>query len=368
MASLPKEVLALAEDSSTPDLGLVPSAEHGLDKRDKLAVDHEDRGDIEIPMFLVPHLNVCSRYQLILKDLPRHHSRRVYMSMSKRMDGLIISIKKEVRLKLSSMMRKFDNERDFQHHLCKIALYGRLHLAPLEEDNIKHVLDIGTGTGIWAIEFAEQYPQAKVIGTDLSPIQPEFVPPNLSFEVDDVDDDWVYTHPFEYIHGRLMVFAFSDPLAVFRKAFNALSPGGYFEMQDLCSPIRSFDDSLNGSAMFRCSNMIIQACQKRGIDLTVPKRYKEMMQSVGFVDVKEVIIEWPVGTWAKSEYHKRIGAWFKKDMEIGAEGIIMGLFTRLLGMTKEQVAVIVEDVKREMNDKSIHAYEPFYVVYGRKPE
>jgi methylase of polypeptide subunit release factors len=33
------------------------------------------------------------------------------------------------------------------------------------------VLDIGTGTGIWAIDFADEHPEAEVIGTDLSPIQ-----------------------------------------------------------------------------------------------------------------------------------------------------------------------------------------------------
>jgi hypothetical protein len=33
------------------------------------------------------------------------------------------------------------------------------------------VLDIGTGTGAWAIDFADEYPKAEVIGTDLSPIQ-----------------------------------------------------------------------------------------------------------------------------------------------------------------------------------------------------
>jgi hypothetical protein len=184
------------------------------------------------------------------------------------------------------------------------------------------------------------------------------VPANLSFEVDDADDDWVYPHPFSYIHGRLMAFAFADPLSIFRKAFAALHPGGYFEMQDLCTPIRSFDDSLSGSAMIKCSNLIIEACQKRGIDLTIPKRYKEMMESVGFVDVKEVVFEWPIGTWAKSEYHKKIGAWFKRDMEVGVEGIVMGLFTRILGMSKEDVAVMVGEVKRDMNDKRIHAYEP----------
>ncbi|TVY34332.1 putative methyltransferase [Lachnellula subtilissima] len=253
MASSPKEVPVMAETPSTPDLGLIPSDEHGMAMIDNLAVDYEDKGEIEVPMFLDP--TSCSQYQLTFKGLPWHRSRRVYTSMSKKMDGLIISIRKEGYTKRLT-------HADLQHHLCKIALYGRLHLAPLKEDNVKHALDIGTGTGIWAIEFAEQFPQAKVIGTDLSPIQPEFAPPNLSFEVDDVDDDWVYTHPFDYIHGRLMVFGFSDPLAVFRKAFKALSPGGYFEMQDLCSPIRSFDHSLDGSAMIRTSNLIIEACQK----------------------------------------------------------------------------------------------------------
>jgi hypothetical protein len=34
-----------------------------------------------------------------------------------------------------------------------MTLHGRLHLAPLKKDKLHHVLDFGTGTGIWAIEF-----------------------------------------------------------------------------------------------------------------------------------------------------------------------------------------------------------------------
>jgi methylase of polypeptide subunit release factors len=40
-----------------------------------------------------------------------------------------------------------------QHQICKMTLHGRLHLAPLKKDKLNHVLDFGTGTGIWAIEF-----------------------------------------------------------------------------------------------------------------------------------------------------------------------------------------------------------------------
>lgn len=42
-----------------------------------------------------------------------------------------------------------------------------LYKAPVENPHTARVLDLGTGTGIWAIEFATDYPDAEVIGLDL---------------------------------------------------------------------------------------------------------------------------------------------------------------------------------------------------------
>lgn len=81
-------------------------------------------------------------------------------------------------------------------------LGGNLSLAPIGEP--ANVLDIGTGTGIWAKHFARLYPASNVIGTDLSLIQPtEKLPANLSFIREDAEEMWVHDHPFEYIHWRL---------------------------------------------------------------------------------------------------------------------------------------------------------------------
>lgn len=51
------------------------------------------------------------------------------------------------------------------HHEIFLQLVEDLHKAPIKDP--KRILDIGTGTGIWAVDMADRYPAAEVIGTDL---------------------------------------------------------------------------------------------------------------------------------------------------------------------------------------------------------
>ena len=77
---------------------------------------------------------------------------------------------------------------DIEHHNQRLQLDGKLHICPL--DDPKEILDLGTGTGIWCIDMADTYPDCQVLGTDLSPVQPSWAPPNCRFEVDDFEQDW----------------------------------------------------------------------------------------------------------------------------------------------------------------------------------
>jgi methylase of polypeptide subunit release factors len=79
---------------------------------------------------------------------------------------------------------------DMQHQLFCFSLNGKLHLAPVTAP--QNVLDIGTGAGIWAVDYALANPGAKVLSTDLSDIRPAFVPSNCSFQVSDAEDEWDY--------------------------------------------------------------------------------------------------------------------------------------------------------------------------------
>jgi methylase of polypeptide subunit release factors len=55
---------------------------------------------------------------------------------------------------------------DVHHEIMLLVTEKRLHHAPVAK-NSHRVLDIGTGTGIWAIDYAYEHPEAEVIGMDL---------------------------------------------------------------------------------------------------------------------------------------------------------------------------------------------------------
>jgi NTP pyrophosphatase (non-canonical NTP hydrolase) len=50
-----------------------------------------------------------------------------------------------------------------------------------------------------------------------------------------------------------------------------------------------------------------------------------------------------------------------------AEPYTLALFTRILKWTNEECQELIEGVKREILDRSIHMYGKMYFVYGRKP-
>jgi methylase of polypeptide subunit release factors len=82
-----------------------------------------------------------------------------------------------------------------------MTMNGALFAAPIPVNKLHNVLDIATGTGIWAIEFAQEHPGASVVGTDLSPIQPAYVPANCQFFIEDCEDEWFFSQKFDLIHG-----------------------------------------------------------------------------------------------------------------------------------------------------------------------
>ncbi|CAG7565211.1 unnamed protein product [Fusarium equiseti] len=267
---------------------------------------------------------------------------------------------------------EIENERlDLQHHLFLLTLDHKLGLAPPNkaDSKVKHVLDLGTGTGIWAIDFADEHPEAEVIGIDLSPIQPNFVPPNVRFIVDDIDEEWNYADSFDYIHSRMMALSIKDWEEYIRKIFKALSPGGYIEIQEINGAILSDDGTLNDShALTKWFKLLSAAFIKLGSPAIEFDRIKTIMEEAGFVDVVDTRFKWPTNAWPKDKKYKELGHWNNANSMGAIESLTLAPFTKVHGWSREEVEMFLVDVRKDLNSPHIHAYNPICSIYGRKPK
>ncbi|KAI8627458.1 methyltransferase domain-containing protein [Xylariaceae sp. FL1651] len=254
---------------------------------------------------------------------------------------------------------------DLQHMICLKVFNDRLALAPIQSPG--RVLDFGTGTGVWAIEFAVQHPESDVLGTDLSPIQPEYVPPNCRFEIDDIEDEWVFSMKFDYIHGRHMVGSITDFPRLFTSIYANLEPGGWVEMQDYYVKLQSIDGSLDGTTLQRWNNMLNHALTFIGRSGLNTVKYKRWMREAGFEEVREEVFAVPGNPWAKGAEQKQLGAMQMENILEGIHGISISLFTKFLGMSSEEVETLLVDVRKDLKDRNIHFYYPIMSVYARKP-
>ncbi|KAF3768137.1 hypothetical protein M406DRAFT_106901 [Cryphonectria parasitica EP155] len=257
---------------------------------------------------------------------------------------------------------------DLQHHWWKLLLGNRLFIAPIR--NPSDALDIGTGTGIWAIEFAKQNPQTSVIGTDLSLIQPkDGIPPNCTFEREDSEEQWVFDKQFDYIHWRLMLTCFNDFKGMIAKVFEHLKPGGWAEFHESVFELIPSDaaaaEVLNRSALLQSFQYSLQAGYQMGRDFNSAKKFKAWMIEAGFVDVVEKQFLSPVNGWPVDPKDQKIGKWYCLNMLK-----FPGSITKLLqsaGIPPDEIPAFQQQIREDVTSRHMRVYHPLYVIYGRKP-
>lgn len=92
-----------------------------------------------------------------------------------------------------------------QHFVLTTAKGGNLHKAPVPRKDGLKILDVGTGSGIWCLQMAEDYPDALMVGMDVSPIQPKSKPANVEWIVHDMEQDWPFAEEyFDFVHLSLV--------------------------------------------------------------------------------------------------------------------------------------------------------------------
>lgn len=262
-----------------------------------------------------------------------------------------------------------ESERlDLIHLLMTKGIGNKLFLAPVDLDKSARVLDIGTGTGIWAICVGEEYPNAEIIGNDLSAIQSTWVPPNVKFEIDDVEQPWI-NGKFDYIFSRYMSTSILDWPKLVGNVFEHLNPGAWAEFQDYDLLYYSEDGSITDEHyLLKWIKLFIDTARTKLNREPCPgPRLEGWVKDAGFTNIVHRKFRLPLGSWPKDPHMKDIGMCNIAQLLEGLEAFSLKIFCGVLGMSTEEVLVMLAKVRQELHARKFHAQFDFHVVYGQKP-
>ncbi|KAK4159806.1 putative methyltransferase [Cladorrhinum sp. PSN259] len=260
------------------------------------------------------------------------------------------------------------NREDMKHAMMMELTDGKLFLAPIG-DNSQKIMDVGTGTGIWAIEMGDLFPGAEILGLDLSPIQPQWVPPNVRFMVDDFEDEWASGSEWDFVHFRGMALTLRDLQRGCDQTFQHLKPGGWIEFQESVGMPYCDDGSLpdpDKDVLREFYLLCNEAVGKFGMDLNRGANVGEFLEKAGFVNITCVKRKVPVGVWPRDKTMRLVGL-YMRETALQSMPTMSKAFAAM-GMSAEEREVWGAKVREALMDNRAHRYFYFYFWYAQKPE
>ncbi|EFX02935.1 methyltransferase type 11 [Grosmannia clavigera kw1407] len=221
-------------------------------------------------------------------------------------------------------------------------------------------------------DFADLHPNVTVIGTDISPIQPAWVPPNVKFQIDDFTQPWTFAEEsVDFIYARWLIGCVTNWTALFKEAYRTLKPGGWIETFESDGFFESDDGTLTDkNASSQWGHIFSEATKKHGstASFTVvrDKVQQKSLREAGFVNIQENPIKCPFSEWPEDLKLKEIGLFTRAAWEADPEGFI-GYMAHSLGWTKEEITVYCAHMRRELRGLKIHLFYRVNAVWAQKP-
>ncbi|HEU0026037.1 MAG TPA: methyltransferase domain-containing protein [Ktedonobacterales bacterium] len=249
------------------------------------------------------------------------------------------------------------NRLDFQHYMLRHTLRGN-YAAPIV--NPQSILDVGSGTGRWALEMATLFPHTNVIGVDLNPPTMEntagAVPENFAFTPGNILEGLKFADgSFDLVHMRLLLFAIPEARwpDVVRELARVTRPGGWVEL------VETGPQQRGGPAMDKIVEWVTEASLKRGINPLLGPRISQFLTMAGLTNVVSRSIALPVGA-----YGGRVGRLAETDV-FGVVGGVKGLVTSMGIATPEAYDGAMAQARADL--ATHQCVLPFYIAYAQRP-
>jgi SAM-dependent methyltransferase len=248
-----------------------------------------------------------------------------------------------------------DVRLNFQHHALFHAI-GNHYVAPLSPP-LQTILDVGTGTGIWASEMARLFPTTTVVGIDLAA---------TSFQQPSQDNCLLRTGNvltglpfpdrfFSFTHQRLLVAGIPGAKwpGVIRELVRVTREQGWIELVEI-------DNQMEGAgpATAKMQEFMNTISQSLGFDWEVIRHLGDLLRQERLQRVEMQPIRIPVGKWAG-----RVGEMMKQDL-LAATNAVRGRYCTLAGISGSAFDQMLRDVAQEW--EATHSFCVFYAAHGKR--
>ncbi|ORX38292.1 hypothetical protein BD324DRAFT_680041 [Kockovaella imperatae] len=221
---------------------------------------------------------------------------------------------------------------DYQHFGLKARAsptqlyHDKNYLAPIPEalkddgtGQRKRGLDIGAGTGIWAIEMAQEFPSVDWTALDLIPVQRDGTPDNLHFMQEDASigigfpDDY-----FDCVHARALIAGMRNWPKFIEEVIRVTRPGGLVVFIEPNLPMGLYKSTAEETravtpGAYAFADVMARAFTRRGYDINAAsKTILSVLKANDLVDrVEQVEASFPCSPWAVEPNWKKSGIMMK---------------------------------------------------------
>ncbi len=256
------------------------------------------------------------------------------------------------------------NRLDFQHYLLRTGFGGNF-AAPIGQP--KSILDIGCGSGRWAMELAAMFPEANVIGLDLVPPPADDThtlgngldrrPENYAFTPGNVLEGLPFPDAsFDFVHQRLLITAIPRDRwpFVIRELARVTRPGGWVELAECGVP----EDGGPGYTNLWAS--WIALCDKRNVDFTLGNTIADLLKGGGLANVERHMLRFPMGAWGG-----RVGRMSATDCLAVGQALRAGVVAANI-LPEVEYDRLYQLAQEEFGRPRGRGVLPFYLAYGQR--
>ncbi|KAJ7350572.1 S-adenosyl-L-methionine-dependent methyltransferase [Mycena albidolilacea] len=227
-----------------------------------------------------------------------------------------------------------------------IATFLNHELTPAPLGKPRNILEIGAGSGAWAIQAAKLYPEAEVVAVDMNPLPSRPLPPNVRYQQLNVLQPFPFeAGSFDVVHIRLVLCHLPDAHSVLSRIIDLVSPGGWLLIDEI-DWTEAFDGLDKAPGVKRGLTALVKSMEAEAGDPHYGKSlkpYLEASDKLSEIHVREV--ELPVYPVPEEPGLAGLTQMMRKAL-VGAIGAAK-VSTATVGITKEVQENFLAEMARE---------------------